>query len=318
MTTKTGVCLNKKLWGFLILGFSWLWGTAFAAPPSPLLLTDTYPLAIAALNLTAQTSWQTNMVVDHQAGCPQHYQLKAQDWARLDNANLLVVNGLGLDGFLPAVKTKFKILPVIELDRHLNLLKDAYLVLDKDVKGKGQTPAGVNPHVWLSVKNMISQVKQLRKVLAKRSNAADHKQIKRNAVAYAAQLKILAKEVKGLRKNLAKRFLAKQNSRKALVLSDALAYLAHDLGWQPVVWSKEEETGLSPREMAALIKVMQVEQISLIVAEDAQAKTAQTLADATKAQVVLGSSILQGPWEKDGYVHLMRQNLARFQELLDK
>ena len=103
---------------------------------------------------------------------------------------------------------------------------------------------------------------------------------------------------------------------KVLVLSDALAYLARDVGWMPVVWSKEEESGFSPRELAALVEVMHKDKIQIMLAEDAQLKTAQTLAGAAKAKVILGLNLLQGPWEKDAYLNLMRQNLKRIKDAI--
>jgi ABC-type Zn uptake system ZnuABC Zn-binding protein ZnuA len=140
----------------------------------------------------------------------------------------------------------------------------------------------------------------------------DKKQIKKNSKAYVAQLKTLANEVKTLQAHLRKK--AKNLEVRVLVLSDALAYLARDVGWMPVVWSKEEESGFSPRELAALVELMQKDKIQIIMAEETQLKTAQTLASATKAQVILGSNLLQGPWEKDAYLHLMRQNLERIRD----
>ena len=315
----------------LVLGFVVLSrGTAGAAPNTPLLLTDTYPLAVAALNLTAQTSWRVEMLVAQNGGCPHHYQLKAQDWAKLSDAKLLLVNGLGLDVFLPAVQAKFKTLPIITLEQNLDLLPapDPDLLPaiedhdhhhhdhhdhDHDHGDHHDHATAFNPHVWLGVDNMMAQVRQMQAVLEQQSDSAkDKKQIKQNGRAYLAQLKTLAKEVKTLRTNLKKK--AKNQVRRVLVLSDALAYLARDVGWTPFVWSKEEDNGFSPRELAALVELMQKDKIQIMMAEEAQLKTAQTLASATKAQVILGLNLLQGPWEKDAYLNLMRQNLKRIKD----
>ncbi|MBP5296216.1 MAG: metal ABC transporter substrate-binding protein, partial [Bacteriovoracaceae bacterium] len=286
---------------------------------APVMLVDTYALGIAALNLTAQTPWQVHPLVPLTGGCPHHYQLKAQDWAKLSDAQMVVANGLGLDAFLPAIKKRFPNLPILELEQNLDLLPAAIPLggeekhqVKHDLDHHHDHETDHNAHVWMAVDNLMAQVRQFQTAL---ENWAATRQgrttVQKNGKNYLRELKKLQAEIHLWRKQHAVK-------GKALVLSDGFAYLVRDLGWQPVLWGKEEDSGISPKELVEVLELIKRENINDIFAEDGQSNMATTLAQATAAQIVYWTPVLQGPWEKDGYLKLMRQNLAAVSKVVKR
>lgn len=116
------------------------------------IVTTFYPLYIMASNITqgANNIELVNMA-DVNVGCVHDYILTTTDMKKLENANILIENGLGLESFIDKVTSSNKEIQIIDSSENIqNLIKE-----DDEV----------NPHIWTSMSNYILQVENIQKGL---------------------------------------------------------------------------------------------------------------------------------------------------------
>ena len=98
---------------------------AEAASPSGTVVTSFYPVWILTRNLLEGAG---NITVRNLAapsvGCLHDYQLQPADMKVLSGADALLVNGAGMEAFLPEITRSFPDLPVIEASTGIELLKE--------------------------------------------------------------------------------------------------------------------------------------------------------------------------------------------------
>ena len=95
---------------------------AFAAEPKVRVLATTYPVYLLT-RAVAQTSpdVQVDLLIPAQTGCPHDYALTPKDMQKLSKANVVIINGLGMESFLEkplaAVSTpeNFTFLPQLDV-----------------------------------------------------------------------------------------------------------------------------------------------------------------------------------------------------------
>jgi len=82
----------------LIFGFAF-----FTGAPEQTVLATTFPIYQIARNVTqGRDGVKVDLMMPSQQGCPHDYALTTQDMQKLAKANILVVNGLGMEDFLGA------------------------------------------------------------------------------------------------------------------------------------------------------------------------------------------------------------------------
>lgn len=117
------------------------------------IVTSFYPIYIEALNVTKGID---GVVVENmtkpQTGCLHDYQMTPADMKKLENADVFIANGAGMESFLQDVIDNQKNLKVVEAAKGIELLADEH---------------GENPHVWVSVSNCMKQVQTIADELSK-------------------------------------------------------------------------------------------------------------------------------------------------------
>jgi zinc transport system substrate-binding protein len=121
ITTKGGYAMNRKsIWTMLTT----LWiGLALAVLPSAgeagatrqTVLVSTFPIYQIVRNVTqSRDGVKVDLMLPGQLGCPHDYALTPQDMQKLAKADMLVVNGLGMEEFLGA--------PVKKANANINVI----------------------------------------------------------------------------------------------------------------------------------------------------------------------------------------------------
>ncbi|WP_315764742.1 MULTISPECIES: metal ABC transporter substrate-binding protein [unclassified Bradyrhizobium] len=163
-------------------------------------------------------------------------------------ARLLVVNGLGLEGWLPrllqASGAKARIVTVTQ----------------------GITPrkrgADADPHAWQSVKNAMIYVTDIRDALVA-ADAADADTFKRNADRYLAELDGLDREVRAEIEKIP------PERRKVISTHDAFGYFADAYGVEFIApLGVSTETEPSARDLAGIIAQIKRAQIPAVFLEN--------------------------------------------------
>ena len=170
------------------------------------------------------------------------------DAKKIADAQLLIVNGLGLEGWLPRLlQASGSKAPIVTATRGIAPLK---LGSDAD------------PHAWQSVANAKIYVANIRDALVA-ADPADAEVFRANAQAYLAKLDALDREV---REAIAK---IPQGRRKVISTHDAFGYFAAAYGIEfiaPEGVSTESEA--SARDIAGIITQIRTQKIPAVFLEN--------------------------------------------------
>lgn len=223
---------------------------------------------------------------------PHTFQPTPRDVQRLAEADLLIVNGLGLEG--PSLR-------LIENNKpaHVPLVKLAEQTAQEGLVG---VIDGGNPHLWLDASLASHYVEIIREALAS-IDPAGATSYQANADAYREQLRSLDGEIKGLVASIP------IQQRKLVTFHDSFPYLARAYGLEVVGAVLPSPAGdASPRDLAHLLTTIRQEGIPAVFVEPQfNADLLDGLAaEAGVSVCTLYSDALDG--QVQTYIELMRFN----------
>lgn len=259
------------------------------------IVTSFYPIYIETLNITKGIN---GVVVENmtkpQIGCLHDYQMTPADMKKLEDADIFVANGAGMEAFLQDIIDNQKQLNVIESAKNIELLKDEH---------------GENAHVWVSVSDCIIQVQTIADELSKLDpdNAAAYQQ---NAKEYIAKLENLKQQMHKQIDNLP--------HKDIVTFHEAFPYFAKEFNLNIVdVIEREPGTTPTPSELTGIIEKVNNLQAKALFAEPQYSSTAaKTIANETGAKVYILNPVVTGENDLDAYIKAMKQNALTLQEAL--
>ncbi len=303
--------MSKMIWGLGGAGLALAAGLAGADPTAPAaappagptsvaikpmrIAVSMYPLAVAALNVAGAEAGVTVETLDEaHGGCPHGRHLTPGDIQRLAAADVLILNGAGLDAYLDKALEPYPRLAVIRTADGLDLMRDA---------------GGANPHVWVSPALYQRQVEAIAAGLA-RADPARAGRYQANAAAYIGRLEALRERMRAGLTGLSR--------REIVTFHAAFAYFARefDLAVAAVI---ELEPGVEPsaRDLAEIIRTVRRAGIRALFAEPQYpARVAETVAAETGAKVYILDPVASGPLLPDAYLRIMERNLDTLQRAL--
>ena len=230
------------------------------------------------------------------AGCLHDYHLTTTDMKLINDADVFIINGAGLETFLEKVYTVQEDLEVIDSSDNIELLSEKFS--DED-----------NEHIWLSITNAIDQVKNIGESLCELD--------KDNESLYLANVNAYVKRLENLRNEL-RESMYDYTDVKMVTSHDAFPYFADDFGFEIVsVIEKEEGTSPTSKEMQEIIKVIKDNEIKAIFIEkDASTKIADTIGNESGAKVFELDTITSGEGSLFDYENRMRENIKVIKESL--
>lgn len=256
-----------------------------------------YPMYIFTLNI-AKDIPNVNVVslTKPTTGCLHDYAITPDDMKNLEGAQILVINGAGMESFMDKVTSQIPDLKIIESSQGIPLIQ-------------GDGDEGDNPHVWLSVTNAITQVKNIGDQLASLDpeNATKYQE---NTQAYILKLEAL--------KTKMHQTLDGVQQRNIVTFHEAFPYFAQEFNLNTVgVIEREPGSAPSAKELSETIEQVKSLGIKALFAEPQYpAKAAEAIANETGAKVYTLDPIVTGPQEADSYINLMESNLITLQEAL--
>ena len=215
------------------------------------------------------------------------------DAKKIADAKLLVINGLGLEGWLPRlVQSSGSKAPIIIATKNIAPLK---LGSDAD------------PHAWQSVANAKKYVTNIRDALGA-ADPADAETFRANTQAYLAELDALDREV---REAIGK---IPESRRKVISTHDAFGYFASAYGIKfiaPLGVSTESEA--SARDIAGIITQIKTAKIPAVFLENiSDPRLIRQIATETGARIggTLYSDSLTGEkGDAPTYIDMVRHNI---------
>jgi zinc/manganese transport system substrate-binding protein len=224
------------------------------------------------------------------------YAPTPRDAKIVGSARLIVVNGLGFEGWMDRlVQASATRAPVI-------------------VASAGVVPAGIDPHAWQSVRNAEIYVSNIRDGLM-RADPRGRGTYEANATAYIQELARLDAEI---RRAVATIPPAR---RKVITTHDAFGYFAADYGIAFIaVQGVSTETEASARDIARIIRATREQNIPALFFENAvDPRLVRRIAAETGARIggtLFSDALTAPPGPAATYVDMMRHNIREIADAL--
>nr|WP_319487348.1 metal ABC transporter substrate-binding protein [uncultured Caproiciproducens sp.] len=252
-------------------------------------VTSFYPLYIMALNITEGVPGiQVDNMAGQQTGCLHDYQLQSKDMKNIEQADVFVINGAGMENFMTKVISQLPDLRVVNSSDGISLLLDENGV--------------ANPHIWVSITNYIKQVSNIAKGLAQADpeNAAIYQ---KNAQEYVAKLSVL--------RNKMHEELSNITHRDIITFHEAFPYFAEEFNLNIArVVNREPDSQPSARELADTIRLIRSSGVKAVFAEPQYPKSAANIvANESGAVVYSLDPSVTGENSKNAYLDAMENNL---------
>ena len=286
------------------------------------IVTSFYPLYISTINITKDIPniTVTNMTKS-QTGCLHDYQLTPQDLKTLEKADILVVNGAGMESFLDSIISQYPNLEIVDATKGLTLLEDDTHSHDDhdhdhDYEDEHSEDDGhdheYNPHVWVSVTGNIEEVKNIASQLED-LNPENKEAYESNTNTYVSKLEELKNEMHAELDNLP--------NRDIITFHEAFPYFAKEFNLNIAgVIEIEPDSEPSAKEIEEIINTIKSKNINALFTEPQySSKVAETIATETGATVYELDPIVTGdsnPDAYDDYINKMKKNLDVLKEAL--
>ena len=301
------------------------------------IVTSFFPMYVATLNVTHpyDGSIEVTNLTPPAVGCLHDYQLTPKDMKTLATANVLIINGAGMESFIEPAAKELKHLKIVDASKGLDLIQtdekeDACChhhehEHEHESKSSAHTHSheehGVDPHTWMSVSNMMHQVRRIAEDLG-RIDEAHAAVYQENAERYVQKLE----EARGRMQST----LAKAHHRNIVTFHDGFGYFAKefDLNIVAVVQS-HPGTEPSAKELAKTIQIIRKlgPDVALFAEPQYPSKSAEMVARETGKKLYVLDSLVTNPENRksvpsthssalNAYLDGMERNRRTLEEVL--
>ncbi len=275
-----------------------------AAAEDVSIMATFYPVYILAENVLDGVEGVTlSSMTPPSTGCLHDYQLLTSDMRALAKCSALIINGAGMETFLPDVTGQFPNLTVIDCSQGVELLAE------EEDHGHDHEQAAYNAHIWLAPENAIQMVRNLRDGLS--ALLPDQKdRIAENAESYIGRLSTLDEELRAAIEPLPR--------KQIVTFHEAFPYFARAYGLEvAAVVALEPDEPISPRMLKQVIEKVKAAGNPPLFSEPQYENTAlRTVAQETGAPVYELDPLVTGDGVKTAYEDVMRKNLTVLLEAL--
>ena len=246
-----------------------------------------YPLYIMLLNITdGIENININLLAPADTGCLHDYQLTTKDMTAIQNANILVANGAGMEDFL---------------EKALSTKKDKTIVA-----AEGYELVDNNAHIWVSPEGAIYEVQKIADELSTLDTNNSEK-YKQNAKVYIEKLEKLALEMHEK--------LNVYEGRSIITFHEAFPYFADEFNLNlAAVIEREAGTSPSAKELQELIELVNTtnakgQKCILFAEPQYSSEAANIIANETGCKVYELDPAVTGKLDKDSYINVMKNNM---------
>ncbi len=276
------------------------------------IVTSFYPTYIATKNLADGIDGVkvVNLTENHQ-GCLHDYQLTTNDMKKLEGADVFVMNGGGMEGFIEDVVEKYPELTVVDASKNIAFLKpveghhhehsEGIEEHEHEEGGVHEHSHEINAHVWMDPVRYEMQVRNIANGLIKVDTT--HKNL------YEDNEREYLKQVENIKMQLDN--LKVDKKPQIITFHEAFAYLADYLGYEVVYcMDLDEESGLSAGEIAEVIDEIKEHDVKVLFTETQYENSIATnISTETKAKVYVLSSLTSAKDGISAYIEGMQKNI---------
>ena len=288
------------------------------------IVTSFYPMYIFTKNITKDIEG-VNVVnmAESKSGCLHDYQMTPADMKKVESADILVINGAGMESFIEKIINDRPQLKIIEASKGLELIENEHNENEheeestqeeesqQEESGHGGNEYSVNAHIWVSISGAIDEVKNIGEQLA----SADPE----NAEMYRSNTDEYVKKLKTQKEKMV-RALSGIENRNIVTFHEAFPYFAKEFDFDIVeVIQTEEGSEPSAGELADKIKKIKESNVKALFAEPQYSTNiVQTVSKETGIKVYELDPLVTGSEEPelDAYIKAMDENLKVLLEAL--
>jgi zinc/manganese transport system substrate-binding protein/zinc transport system substrate-binding protein len=289
------------------------------------ILATTFPIYQITRNVTNGCgNVEVRLMLPSQLGCPHDYALTPQDMQKLGRADVIVVNGFGMEEFLGApIKRANSNIVIVDSSAGINETLDYadegehgdHHVHDAE-DGQGDHGedmhhhSGINPHLFASPRMVSKIAKNIACGLGK-ADPEEARTYLKNAEAYAEKMNSLAEEMAALGRRL--------RNNRVVEPHGIFDYLARDMGLDIVAVMQAHGQGPSASEMMDIVRIIREKKAGAILTEPQYPeKVGRTLAKESGIPAIMLDPVATGPDDAalDYYEKVMRQNMKMLEETL--
>ncbi len=259
------------------------------------IVTSFYPVYIMAENITKGASnIELSNMAEVNGGCLHDYTLATSDVKKLENADVFIENGVGIENFTEKLLQIYSEIKVIDSS---NGISD--IIKEEDEE---------NGHLWTSIENYKKQVENITEELCK-YNPENSEAYKKNSIEYIEKIEEVNSKYKNELKDL--------SGDKAICLNEAFAYLGRDLNLDMImVETDHEESTLSADKLKEIINQAKESNIKIIIiGEDDNTQNAETIASETGAKIYKLKTGMGGDYSENSYIDDIEYNLQMLKEM---
>ena len=305
--------MKKNAWAALLLALTMFLCGGCAAQENAQqvnILTTFYPMYIFTLNIADGIEGvSVQNMADQSVGCLHDYQLQTRDMVVLEEADVLIINGGGMEQFMDKVISMRSDLPVVTACEGIDMLPLEGHAHEHDHDHEGESCSEVNAHVWLDPKLAVRQIENIAEGLCAADSA--HAEVYRaNAAAYAERIGALGEEMSGM--------LEPVRGERIVTFHEAFPYFANAFGIE-IAGVIQHDQGEEPgtREIAKTCDLVKELGVKALFAEPQYPqKAAETIARETGAGLYRLDPVVSGDGGKESYETIMRENARVLLEAL--
>lgn len=264
------------------------------------IVTSFYPMYIATLNIVdgAENVSVTNLT-STDVGCLHDYQLTTANMLMLNEADVLVINGGGMENFVQKAIDNCENLKIVNASEGILELHNEEHEHDHE---EHEHNHGENAHIWVSISLYIEQIKNIRNELCK-INPENAEIYNKNADEYINKLEKLKLEMHNELDNI--------TNKDIVTFHEAFEFFAEEFGLNIVaVIEREPGTYPSAGELVDIIKTVEKTDAKAVFTEPQYFKNAANIiANETGRKLYELDPIVSGELTKEAYEETMRENL---------
>lgn len=244
---------------------------------------------------------------------PHDYEISAKTIKDIQNADLLIKNGLGIDGFSDNIKSESDKLNILVASEGIEKITYKEEGHDEDQIEEEHEHGKYDPHVWLNINNAIKECENIKNEFIK-IDSKNKGYYEENYNNYVKELKDLQEEYNANLKDI--------KNKTILVYHDAYGYLCKEYGINQI-----SITGINPNQEPSMSKIAKLtnyakdNNIKYILFDGlVNPKVSQTIANEAKIDTEILYS-LDGITKDDfnnneDYISLMERNLETLKIVL--
>ena len=259
--------------------------------------TSFYPMYIFSLNVAKDIpNVKVVNMTKPMTGCLHDYSITTDNLKTLDGAQVFVTNGADMESFMDKVTEQMPNLKIIDSSKGIELIKN-------------EGDEGYNPHLWVSISNAITQVKNIGEQLAT-LDPINAQKYKANTEAYIVKLEAQRAKMH--------KSLDSVKNRDIVTFHEAFPYFAKEFNFN-IVGVIEREPGSEPsaKDLQSTIEQVKKLKVKALFAEPQYpTKAVETIATETGSKVYSLDPIVTGPMDADAYINIMDSNLKILEEAL--